>query len=230
LGTNLSNMPPRYDPVGSQHFQAVDIAEMSTQILFYIVALLSFAVLLVNKNPDSPLFQIVHISFILTVVALFTVSLALRLYWSPIAADARCLDLLSNAYSLPLTHDQSVNYYNNNETDPIRRLGAAVMENSFFSKSISSAMLPYERLKLACYVILLGIVWLNRTNSFDLVELAAQVVFSESILSYWLRLEWFRSRCDKSYNGLYTLFQNQPRRQNLHAQVLQWVIFYETTK
>jgi hypothetical protein len=104
------------------------------------------------------------------------------------------------------------------------------MENSFFSKSISSAMLPYERLKLACYVILLGIVWLNRTNSFDLVELAAQVVFSESILSYWLRLEWFRSRCDKSYNGLYTLFQNQPRRQNLHAQVLQWVIFYETTK
>jgi len=226
----MQNVPDRKDPIGDRYFQVVDIAETATQILFILAAILSLGFLVVDKYPNTWFYQAVHITFILAAIGLFIVNLALRLYWSPIAADKRCLDLLSYAYSLPLIYEQTVKYYNNNETSPIRRLGLAIMENSFFSESICSAMLRLERIKLSFCLIVLIAIWLNKSSNFTVIELAAQVVFSEYIVSYWCRLEWFRSRCKICFDSLYALFNANPQQDILHAQMLNWVIFYESTK
>jgi hypothetical protein len=187
-------------------------------------------VFLVTKEAHPVAFAITQIGFILAVADLFVVDLGIRLYWSPSAADERRLDLLSNAYHVPLTHEQTIGYYNNDETDPLRRLGAAVLENSLFSRGISLAMLKNTRIQIAAYVVLLVVVWLIRSTDLAVAATAALVVFSEHILSRWLRLEWFRMRCHATYKGLYALFQTAPARTTLHPSVLQWFAFYETSK
>ena len=223
-------MPRRHDPIRERYFRAVELAERGADTLFYIAGILSFGVLLVEKNAHPRAYDATQIAFIVAVGALFAVDVGIRLYWSPWAADERRLDLLSNAYGIPLTHEQTTGYYNNNETDPLRRLGVAVLENSHFSRAIALAMLKRERIQMAVYVILLLVILLNRSTDLAIAATAALVVFSEHILSRWLRLEWLRARCNTTYKCLYALFQSAPARTTLHAHALQWFAFYETSK
>jgi hypothetical protein len=75
--------------------------------------------------------------FLIVVGVMFVLGLALRLHWTPRAEDERRRDFLSNAYGISLTHNQTTGYYNNNQTAPTRRVAANVMENSFFTRSIT---------------------------------------------------------------------------------------------
>jgi hypothetical protein len=222
--------PRRHDPIREKYFRAVELAERGSSALFYIAGVLSFAVLLVEKGAHPALSDGTQIAFIVAVATLFFVDVGIRLYWSSWAADERRLDLLSYAYSVPLTHDQTTGYYNNNETDPIRKLGVAVLENSHFSRAIALRMLTRERIQAAVYVVLLLVFSLKRSTDLAFAATAALVVFSEHILSRWLRLEWLRARCDTTYNALYALFHSVPPRSKLHPQALQWFAFYETSK
>jgi len=234
-GTNdeasvTADPPRRHDPIRERYFKAVELAERGSSALFYVAGILSFAVLLVEKSTRPMVYDCTQIAFIVAVAAMFVVDIGLRLYWSPWAADERRLDLLSNSYRVSLTHEQTTGYYNNNETDPLRRLGVAVLENSHFSRAIALAMLRRERIQMAGYIILLFVVWLNRSTDLAFAATAALVVFSEHTLSRWLRLEWLRARCDTTYKGLYAVFQSAPARTKLHPQALQWFAFYETSK
>jgi hypothetical protein len=220
----------RRDPIGDLYFRAVEWAELASTWLFYAAGVLSFVVLLVEKKSHPTGYDIAQIAFIVAVAVLFAVDIGIRLYWSPRAEDARRLDLISNAYRVSLTHEQTSGYYNNDETDPLRRLGAAVLENSLFSRTIALSMLDRIRVRMAAYVLLLLVFWLNRSTDLAFAATAALVIFSEHILSHWLRLEWFRMRCDETYRGLYALFQSAPARAALHPHALQWVLYYETTK
>ena len=148
----------------------------------------------------------------------------------PRADDRRRLDLLSNSARIPLTHETTTLYYNNNETDPIRRLGVATMENSHFSRAIALSMVRTERIRVAIYSAALVITWLYRATDLEIAATAAQVVFSEQVVSRWLRLEWLRSRCDGAYDALYSLFQTMPARPTLHIRVLEHFSYYETSK
>lgn len=222
--------PRRHDPIREKYFNVVERAERGSSALFYVAGILSFAVLLFEKGTHTLLYDCTQIAFMVAVATLFVIDIGIRLYWSPWAADERRLDLLSNAYGVSLTHEQTMGYYNNNETDPLRRLGVAVLENSHFSRAIALAMLKRERIQMAGYVTLLLVVWLNRSTDLAVAATAALVVFSEHILSRWLRLEWLRARCDTTYKGLYALFHSAPARTKLHAQALQWFAFYETSK
>jgi len=220
----------RHDPIREKYFRVVELAEFVSSVLFYVAGLLSFAVLLFEKHTHPILYDGTQVAFIVAVAALFVVDVGIRLYWSPWAADERRLDLLSNAYGVSLTHEQTTGYYNNNETDPVRRIGVAALENSHFSRAIALAMLKRDRIQMAVYIVILFVVWLNRNTDLAVAATAALVVFSEHLLSRWLRLEWLRARSHTTYNGLYALFHSAPARIKLHAQVLQWFAFYETSK
>jgi hypothetical protein len=156
--------------------------------------------------------------------------LIVRLYWRPRAEDARRTELLSNTSTVALIYERTVGYYNNDQTDPIRRLGVALLENSLFSKTIALEMAKKERIKVSFYVFIFFILLLIRQTDLVIASTAAQAVFSEQIVSQWLRLEWLRVRFDSTYNSLYTLFQSKPPKAVLYAKVLESFAFYETGK
>ena len=166
----MANTPTKIDPIRDRYFKPLEIAEGVADKLFYIAALLSFAALLVDQHAYPTGYSIVLISFVLTVIIVFFLGLAVRLHWTPRAEDQRRLDLLSNAHGIPLTHEQTTGYYNNDQTDPLKRLGVAVMENSHFSRAIALEMAKTERINVFVYLALFVIVLLYRNRSFLLVS------------------------------------------------------------
>jgi hypothetical protein len=224
--------PTRSDPINERYYKPLDRADASSDWLFYVGAVLSLVIPFVDKTKMPVVYDGVHIAFIVVAGSLFVLGLAIRLYWGPGAEDNRRLDLLSNAtgYRVALTHEQTVGYYNNNETDPIRRLGVAVMENSFFSRAIALEMAKFERIKVAIYLAMLVVVWLNRSTDMAVAAAVAQVMFSEQIISRFFRIEWFRLRCDSTFKTLHGLFQGSAPRLTLHAKVFEAFAYYETGK
>ena len=185
----------RVDPV-DRYYKAVHLCEVVSHILFWIAAALSIAVLFLEKATHPVLYQITQIAFALSVIALFVIGLALRLYWSPRAEDQRRISLFSDSFDTALTHEKTVGIYNNPETEPLRRLGLSSMENCFFTRAITLEMLNRERVIVAAYIILFLVAVFIRNTDLAVIPIAAQAVFSEQLISRWLRLEWLAGRCN----------------------------------
>lgn len=225
----MSNALKRFDPA-DRYYRAVQIAEKCSNALFFTAGILSFTVLFLNKDVWIVSYQTVEIAFSLAVIGLFVIGSALRLYWMPRAEEQRRLGFFSDTFQVPLTHEQTVNFYNNPEIEPITRLGYSLMENSFFSRAVSLTMLMTERAIVAVYIIAFMIALLVRSTDLAVVAVAAQVVFSEQIISRWLRLEWLRIRCDATYNRLYELFQSHPFEPVRTARIIDALTAYEAAK
>jgi hypothetical protein len=172
----------------------------------------------------------VQIAFVLTVLFVFVSGIAIRLYWRPNAEDKRRAELITSASHVALTVERTEGYYNNDETDPTRRLGAMLLENSHFSKSVALKMLSRERFKIVAYLALFLVAVLYRRTDLAFAATAAQAIFSEQLLSRWLRLEWLHVRFDNVYRQLYGLFQSRSVKTVLYARVLELFALYETSK
>jgi len=220
----------RSDPIRDNYFGAVEQAENAANWLFYIGAALSFASLLVDRASQPNLYDTILAAFCLDVTMLFVASTATRLYLTPRAEDKRRQDFFSSACGVNLTHEQTDGYYNNDERTPIRRVAAQVLENSHFSKAIALKMAQEERLKVGIYVALWLICLLNRRSDLGVVLAASQAVFSEQILSKWIRLEWLRSKFETTYDSTYRLFQSKPKGSEFSAMALETLSTYETAK
>jgi hypothetical protein len=220
----------RQDPIGEKYFRPLEAAERFSDVAFYVAAFLSFAALLVEKTEHPALYDVVQICFVLSVIFVFVVGIAIRLYWRPIAEDKRRAELVSTAANVPLTIDRTSGYYNNDESDPVRRLGVMLLENSHFSKSIALAMLARERIQVGLYALLFLLAILYRKTDLAIAATAAQAVFSEQLVSHWLRLEWVQRRFEEVHRQLYTLFQSRAGKGVLLAKVLELYGVYETAK
>mgnify|MGYP001765001117 CR=1 FL=1 len=75
---------------------------------------------------------------------------------------------------LGVLSEQVVGYYNNSETNSVKRLGASLLENSFFSKSILLTMARGERFRMGLYVLVWLIALFNRATDLALVAAMAQ--------------------------------------------------------
>jgi hypothetical protein len=222
--------PTRRDPIGEKYFKPLERADRCSDVLFYVAAVLSFAALLIEKAEHPAIYDFVQGAFVLAVILLFVAGIAIRLHWRPNADDRRRAELITNASDIPLTVDRTEGYYNNDETDPTRRLGVMLLENSHFSKSVALAMLPRVRVFTAAYLVLFIIAILYRRTDLAYAATAAQAVFSEQVLSRWLRLEWVHARFENVYRQLFGLFQSRPAKAVLYARVLEFFAVYETTK
>ena len=93
-------------------------------------------------------------------------------------------------------------------------------------------MLKFERGRVCVYAL----AWLwalsYRSTNLDLLAIAAQVVFSEQILSRWARMEWLRARVERIHDDLYALFQSTSNviGKEFKARVMEALIGYETGK
>lgn len=133
---------------------------------------------------------------------------------------------------MPLTHDPSQGYYNNDQTNPFRRLAASTMESAFFTAAITRDMLLVERIKILLYLGLWIVAALIRNTDLSIISVAAQIVFGEQTLSKWLRMEWLRSRSEAVYEHLHDLFAANKAGSSpiLQAHALAYYSEYETSK
>ncbi|RUL77489.1 hypothetical protein [Dyella choica] len=220
----------RSDPVRTRYFTPLTRAELASDVLFYTGAALSIVVLLVDKTLRPTLHGSLMTVFAVSVAALFIITMVIRLYFAPRAADHRARDFVSSVYNVKLTHALTDGYYNNTLRTSEARLAAQVLENTHFSKAIVLAMVKDERIKVGIYATAWLITLLNRQASLDFILVGSQVVLSEQILSKWLRMEWLRSRCEAIYNDVYALFQSRPSEDTFNARALEAFGKYESAK
>jgi hypothetical protein len=220
----------RSDPIRTRYYDVVEIADKVSDWLFYASAVLSVASLLVEKQVHPIAYNWILIFFAVAVAALFAVGLVSRLYLTPRAEDKRRQDFFTSACGVSLTHETTDGYYNNDFSEPIKRMAAQALENSHFSKAIALRMARTERMKVAVYAVTWLICVLNRQTDLGIVVAASQAVFSEQVVSKWLRLEWLRIRFEKTYDDVYRLLQSKPTASKFNAMTLESLGMYETAK
>ncbi|TAL73912.1 MAG: hypothetical protein EPN56_02415 [Rhodanobacter sp.] len=220
----------RSDPIRKEYFEAVELGDKASDILFYIGAALSILSLLVDQTKYPVLSTVVLIAFGLSTLLLFVIGLVSRLYLAPRAQDKRLQDFFSSACGVNLTHQKTDGYYNNNLTDPLKRMAAQVLENSHFSKAIALRMARTERIKIVLYVALWIVCVLCRQTELGVIVAASQAIFSEQLVARWVRIEWLRVRFEKAFGDVYKLFQSQPPTEQFNAIALEEVCLYETAK
>jgi hypothetical protein len=228
----MANNPTsnRQDPIRENHYKPLERSELASTWIFYIAAVASFGPLLLDQRSSPKLYSAAIALFALLVVCNFILSIANRLYFFPRAEDARRKEFLSNTFRFNLIHERTTGYYNNSETDPLRRLGISALENLFFSKAILRRMAPAVRTKAALYFALWITAALWRDTPLDWLSTAAQVVFSEEIISRWLRLEWARNRAENIYASTHSLYQLNPPQDKLTAYAISAFADYESGK
>lgn len=220
----------RSDPIRARYYDAVELADKASDGLFYTGATLSIASLLVEKQAHPNAYDFVMAAFAIAVIALFVIGLASRLYLTPRAEDKRRQDFFSHACGVGLTHEKTEGYYNNDFVEPIKRMAAQVLENSHFSKAIALRISRVERVKVGAYALVWLVCLLNRHTDLGIIVAASQAVFSEQVVSKWLRLEWLRMRFEKTYDDVYRLFQSRPVAPKFNAMTLESLGMYETAK
>jgi len=222
----------RSDPIGPEFYVPLGRAEKASAFAFYLAAALSVAVLLVDKTIQPQLYGAVQATFAVAVIAFFVSNIVIRTYFAARAHSSRVADFVSNAFSVPLVPSPSEGYYNTSANDPFVRMGASVLENTLFTKSILKKMLQFERARTCIYII----AWLwaafYRATDLELLAVAAQVLFSEQLLSRWVRMEWLHARVERLYHELYALFQSTTnvRSKEFRARVIESLVRYETSK
>lgn len=220
----------RSDPVGDKYYAAAAKADTVADCLFYIAAALSIAVLFMDKTTWPVATRVAMGAFVLAVIVLFCLGLASRLYWTPRAERKRRLDFFTKALNVDMTHETSVNYYNNAEMDPVRRMAAQLLENSHFTKSIALKMAPLERGRAIVYAVIWSICWLLPNADIGLIAAATQAVFTEQIISRTWRLEWLRSNCERIFEEVHQLFSSGSAGDHFRAMTLSSFSNYEMTK
>ncbi|MBY5502348.1 hypothetical protein HFO82_27540 [Rhizobium leguminosarum] len=222
----------RRDPVGPEFYIPLGTAEKVSTSAFYLAAVLSIGVLLIDRSSQPQLYSVVQATFAVSVVAFFISSIVIRTYFAVRAHSNRVADFVSNAFSVPLVASPSEGYYNTTATEPFLRMGASVLENTLFTKSILKRMLRFERGRMCLYVF----AWLgaafNRSTDLEILAVVAQVLFSEELVSRWIRMEWLRSRVERLYDDLYALLQSTTNFESkeFRARVIEGLIRYETSK
>jgi hypothetical protein len=187
---------------------------------------------LIDKEAAPKSYNAANIAFVFAVISVFIISIVCRLYLSPRAEDVRRSDLFTNSFNIDLTHETTTGYYNNDETNSFRRLALSVMESSFFTSRICQAMLLRTRIATATYLAAWLYLALSRETDLGLIAAGAQALFSEILLSKWLRLEWLRQRSEKVYTHLGQLLKTARsfNKELTRAQAVEYVSYYETSK
>ena len=222
----------RVDTVAENYYRPLQRAEKAGDVLFWLISILSIVALFVDKASYPLAADTAQIVFIVGVILYFGQGQVQKLYLFPKAEDKRRQQLLSNSFGVALTHEKTEGYYNNDQTHPIKRLAASVMESAFFTHAMTRLMLPAERAKTFGYIAVYLVAVLNRSSDLAFLAVAAQALFGGEIVARWLRLEWLRYRSEQTFNNFNRLFVGRPAFTKAvpQSEALDLFSFYECTK
>lgn len=220
------------DTVGGKFYKPLERVNIVGNWLFWIVAMISFVVLHVDSTACPTRSEYLQVAFLIFAMAYFLQGQIQRLYFFPRAEDARRQELLSNSFGIALTHEETVGYYNNSYSDPIKRLAASSMESAFFTHAIVRKMLMIRRTVTIGYIVAYLVALSSRSTEIGVLTVAAQVLFSEQMISQWLRMEWLRARSEQVFDKYNRLFawSDTSWKPVGQAQAIEYFAYYETTK
>jgi hypothetical protein len=106
------------------------------------------------------------------------------------------------------------------------------MESAFFTVNIARKMLVMRRSVTCGYIVIYIIAFSLQSTGIEWIAVIAQVLFSEQIISRWLRLEWLRARSEQVFESFNRLFAWSDASWGSagRAQAIEHFVFYETTK
>ena len=188
------------------HYIPIERFGKWSSILFWASAVFSILSLYSHYIPWSTIVDAPVILFSTSVVVHLAITLYLRFYLIPKAEGARRKQLLSDSFDVPLTIEKTQAYYNNPYGPSIQRLGANVLENSFFAKAVCGKMAVYKRAKILIYFIVWLIAVLSRSTPIELLVVITQTVFAGEIIARWISLEMLRHRNEDLFKELYQHF------------------------
>ena len=193
---------------------------VTTFLIFY-----SFLIGFINEG-------ILKTTYITSAWLYFVASQALKFWFVPKAESARRTQMISNALGVPLCHEKTFLYYNNNFPASISRLGANIMENALFTRSIVARMLLNNSIFTFAFIVLWVTVLVIRHESLDLIILVTQTIFSYELIVQWLKLMFLKIRSEHVYKDLYShyLHHNEKDTAPANASVLDYFAEYETAK
>lgn len=222
----------KVDTVAKNYYKPLKQAEKAGNALFWLISILSIVALFVDKVTYPLAADMTQIVLIVGVILFFVQGQVQKLYLFPRAEDKRRQQLLSDSFGVALTHEETVGYYNNDQTNPIKRLAASVMESAFFTNAITRIMLPWERAITIGYLVVYLTAVLYRSSDLAFLTVAAQALFGGEVITRWLRLEWLRFRSEQAFNNFNQLFVARPAftKKVPQSVALDLFSFYESTK
>lgn len=225
-----NNNPTRIDEI-STYYDVAKKANTLVNILYLATTAISLSLLFSSDIPD-PFTDYLQTIFVAGVVVLFFANLCTRLYLIPRAEKMRRKQMLSDAFDTSLILEKTSQYYNNEYAPSIMRLGANAMENSYFSKEITSEMLKKTRLLVSAYLTVWFILFTIRETELATLIWITQVVFSGEVIAYWFSQEVIRFRFESVYEQLRAFFHHATDADNSKATatILDAVISYESAK
>src|ERR1700730_84729 len=102
----------KVDPIRQRYFVPLEWADRVVDRMFYLSAVLSLAVLLIDRSHFPKIYAVFQISFLVTAIVGFLGALSVRVYFHPRAQDIRLADFLSHAFQLQLIPNRAKGYYN----------------------------------------------------------------------------------------------------------------------
>lgn len=220
----------RVDEVSRYYDPAVKI-ELTGKYLFALIAIISLLMPYANKL-DASAQNYLQAVFISIVAVYFTLAQIPRFYLVPRAERMRRKQLLSNSFGTALSLDMTSLYYNNAYSPSLIRLGANVMENSFFSKEVSGKMLIKSRFVTGAYAIAWLIAITLKHNNLEVLISITQLVFSAEIIAQWMNLEFLHFRYERIFEQLHAHFLHEIGEESHRAvaTIIDAFVEYEAAK
>lgn len=217
---------PKKDSISKNFYKPLERTERIIFWLFICGGGLSITLLFM---PVSELKVCLQILFLICSLALFFLNCLIRLYLFPRAEERRVLDYISSASGMKLINDTTKNYYNNNEVKIERRFAQQLLEDLFHTAFVVSEMVKSTRLVVGLYIVIwFSIALFFRSN--EIVLLAAGLLFSEEVVSKYLRLEWLRHRTNNLYDDTFRMFNAAANSNGFEIQILEKFTIYEKIK
>ncbi|MDW9735747.1 hypothetical protein GOC00_08475 [Sinorhizobium meliloti] len=223
---------PKVDTVSKNYYAPLGLMDTIGGLLFWAISILSIVTLLIDKATYPQVNTALQIVFLIGAILFFVHGQFQNIYLFPRAEDARRQEALSNSFNVTLTHEETVGYYNNDQTNPLRRLAANSMESVYFTRSILRKMLRSQRITTLLYVVVWIAAFAYPSTDLEVIGVAAQAIFSGEIIGRLVRMEWLRMRCEHLFNDFNRLFNGGKgaTKPITQAQIIEFFTYYETTK
>lgn len=199
-------------------------------VALYLSAIIALVILLNDKSllfTDKEYWSVLLNSLLSFSAVLYFILDILINYLFQLTEVHRKNDLLDNSFDTFLSDKKSEGYYSNESIEKgIYKLGVNCFENSFFSKNVSSAMIPVMLIK-SIFILLLFVVLALFTDHKTLSSLM-QVALPLTILQQTIRLITYHFRVKAVYEHFKLIFTSVDSKIR-DSYLITNVINYETT-
>lgn len=214
----------------SEYYKPVGRLNFFIMILFWSLIFLSLGLLFSQNITENAKNKLQYFFVVLFIVHF--ILLQVSKHFLSKAEEERRKQLLSDAFNVPLSNEKTTLYYNNKYPPSFLRLGAIILENTYFGKRITNEMLKSKRLFTCLYVLIWLLIIIGRENNLTFVTWVTQFVFSGEIVMQWVFLERLHYKYNHIYNELHNNYLNKIDGNTIEGKVtiINALVNYESAK